>query len=207
MVHDRLAMYFNYTDASHALCLAHVVRDLEAAGVRWNQGWAHEMQTLLTETNKAYHAARAKGKGRLSKMVVANFLSSYDALVAADLAANPEPVGRKRDYLERESYNIAVALRDRREEATRFARDLSIPLYQQRSGILVADGKAAPEGLGLLPRGRLGPALCGDPFLHRNCPRAGRRRARCRRPAVPRRRLAAARPDLKHSRRSSQPTA
>jgi hypothetical protein len=34
MIHDRLRMYFNYTDASHAICLAHVGRDLEAAGVR-----------------------------------------------------------------------------------------------------------------------------------------------------------------------------
>ena len=54
-------------------------------------------------------------------------MSSYDALVAAGLAANPEPSGRKRDYLERKSYNIAVALRDHREEATRFAKDLSVP--------------------------------------------------------------------------------
>ncbi|MGH9305017.1 MAG: IS66 family transposase [Acidimicrobiales bacterium] len=127
MVHDRLAMYFNYTDAAHAICLAHVLRDLEAAGVRWNQGWATEMQALLIETNEACHGARAHGKQRLSKRTLAAFVSSYDALVEAGLEANPTPVGRKRDYLERKSYNIAVALRDRREEATRFARDLSIP--------------------------------------------------------------------------------
>ncbi|MGH8980554.1 MAG: IS66 family transposase [Acidimicrobiales bacterium] len=127
MVHDRLRMYFNYTDASHAICLAHVCRDLEAAGVRWDQGWAHEMQALLTETNKACHAARAKGKRSLGRTALAAFLSSYDALVEAGLAANPAPVGRKRDYLERKSYNIAVALRDHREEATRFARDVSVP--------------------------------------------------------------------------------
>lgn len=127
MVHDRLQMYFKYTDAKHAVCLAHVVRDLEAAGVRWNQGWATEMQNLLTETNKACHAARAQGKEHLSRRALAAFLSSYDALVTAGLAANPEPVGRKRDYLEKKSYNIAVALRDHRDEATRFARDLSIP--------------------------------------------------------------------------------
>lgn len=127
MMHDRLAMYFNYTDASHAICGAHLVRDLEAAAVRFDQGWATEMQTLLTETNKACHEARSRGNKRLGRRVLADFLSSYDALVAAGLAANPAPVGRKRDYLEKKSYNIAVALRDRREEATRFAKDLSIP--------------------------------------------------------------------------------
>jgi transposase len=127
MVHDRLAMYFNYTDAAHAICGAHLRRDLEAAGARPGQGWAQQMHTLLSETNKACHAARAAGKKRLPKKVLADFLSSYDALVAAGLAANPEPSGRKRDYLERKSYNIAVALRDHREEATRFAKDLSVP--------------------------------------------------------------------------------
>jgi len=133
MVHDRLAMYFNYTDATHAVCLAHVLRDLEAAGVRWNQGWAHEMQTLLTETNKACHAARAQGKKRLGRRTLAAFLSSYDALVAAGLSVNPEPLGRKRDYLERKSYNIAVALRDHRTEVIRFARDLSIPFTNNQA--------------------------------------------------------------------------
>ena len=127
MVHDRLQMYFNYTDAGHAICGAHVLRDLEAAGVRWNQGWAIEMATLLTETNKACHQARAKGRKRLGATELAAFLSSYDALVKAGLEANPDPVGRKRNYLEKKSYNIAVALRDHRSEATRFARDLSIP--------------------------------------------------------------------------------
>jgi hypothetical protein len=127
VVHDRLRMYFNYTGATHAICLAHVVRDLEAAGVRWNQGWAREMASLLTETNKACHAARAGRRKRLGRTEVAAFLSSYDALVKAGLAANPDPVGRKRNYLEKKSYNIAVALRDHRAEATRFARDLSIP--------------------------------------------------------------------------------
>lgn len=89
MVHDRLVMYFTYTDATHAVCLAHVLGDLAAAGVRWNERWAHEMQTLLTETNKACHPARAQGDKRLGRRALVDFLSSYDALVAAGLAANP----------------------------------------------------------------------------------------------------------------------
>lgn len=127
MVHDRLRMYFNYSGAKHAICIAHVVRDLEAAGVRSSQGWANELQALLLETNKACHMARKKGNKRLSRTTLSAFLASYDALVEAGLAANPTPVARKRDYLERKSYNIAVALRDHKEEATRFARDLSVP--------------------------------------------------------------------------------
>ncbi|MCU1490655.1 MAG: archae-like transposase [Acidimicrobiaceae bacterium] len=133
MVHDRLAMYFKYQDAAHATCGAHLLRDLEAAGVRWNQTWAAEMATLLTETNTACHAARAAGKGRLAGRVLADFLATYDALTEAAFSANPEPVGRKRNYLERKSYNVAVALRDRRTEVTRFASDLSVPFTNNQA--------------------------------------------------------------------------
>ena len=127
MMHDRLAMYFKYKGAAHAICGAHLLRDLAAAGVRFDQTWAGEMATLLTETNRACHAARAAGKRVLEPDVLAGFLSSYDALVEAGLAANPKPPHRKRNYLEKKSYNIAVALRDHRAEATRFAMDLSVP--------------------------------------------------------------------------------
>jgi len=127
MVHDRLAMYFKYKTADHLICGAHLLRDLTAAGVRWNQSWAGELSSLLIETNEACHAARAKGRKRLGRKALAEFLSSYDVLVEAGLAANPEPENRERNYLERKSYNVAVALRDRREEATRFALDLSLP--------------------------------------------------------------------------------
>ncbi|MGO8724727.1 MAG: IS66 family transposase [Acidimicrobiales bacterium] len=156
MVHDRLAMYFKYHDADHAICLSHLVRDLAAAGVRWNQGWAGELSKLLTETNEVCHAARAGGKASLHQAELAAFLASYDALVAAGLEANPKPEHRKRDYLERKSYNIAVALRDHRVEVTRFAVDLSVPatnneaerslrmakLHRKISGCFQADDSA-----------------------------------------------------------------
>jgi len=41
--------------------------------------------------------------------------------------STPTRWGASGNYLEKKSYNIAIALRDRRSEATLFARDLSIP--------------------------------------------------------------------------------
>ena len=58
MVHDRLAMYFKYDKATHAICLAHVLRGLEPIGIRWDQGWANDMAALLKEMNTAAHDAR-----------------------------------------------------------------------------------------------------------------------------------------------------
>ena len=133
MMHDRLAMYFKYRDAAHAVCGAHLLRDLAAAAERIDQTWANEMATLLTETNAACHTARDAGKSALDDDVLAAFLSSYDALVAVGLGANPKPVGRKRNYLEKKSYNIAVALAKHRAEATRFASDLSVPFTNNQA--------------------------------------------------------------------------
>ena len=86
MVHDRLAMYFKYDKATHAVCGSHLLRDLAAVGVGWDQGWANDMAALLTEMNNAAHAARERGEARLAKRVLARFLSRYDTLTAAGLA-------------------------------------------------------------------------------------------------------------------------
>ena len=45
MVHDRLAMYFSYDKATHAICLAHISRELAAVGIGWDRDgrttWLH----------------------------------------------------------------------------------------------------------------------------------------------------------------------
>jgi transposase len=127
MVHDRLAMYFKYQKATHAICGSHLLRDLAAVGVGWDQGWANDMATLLTEMNNAAHEARANGKKTLSRRTLAGFSSRYDSLTAAGLAANPQPAGRDRDSIERDGYNLVAALIKLKMQATRFATDLDVP--------------------------------------------------------------------------------
>ncbi len=127
MVHDRLAMYFKYDDAAHAICLAHIVRNLAAVAVGFNQGWAADMSKLLIEMNEAAHEARRAGQVKLPRRQLSAFLARYDALVEEGIGVNPEPRGRDRDYIERRSFNLVSALKDLRTEATLFAVDLRIP--------------------------------------------------------------------------------
>jgi len=79
--------------------------------------------------------ARHAGRRRLGNKLLASFLERYDTIVDQGLAANPEPVGRKRDYLEKESYNLACARRDLKAEVTLFARDLGVPFSNNRAEI------------------------------------------------------------------------
>ncbi|MGH9294908.1 MAG: IS66 family transposase, partial [Acidimicrobiales bacterium] len=125
MVHDRLAMYFGYEGATHVICGAHLLRDLASVATR--EAWAARMCTLLIETNAAAHEARDAGRRRLSRRRLDHFDATYDALLAEAFALNKPLLSRSRNALERESYNLAVALRDHKAEATAFARDLGIP--------------------------------------------------------------------------------
>jgi transposase len=127
MVHDRLSMYFNYDQATHAICMAHVLRDLAAVGVGWDQEWANDMATLLTEMNRAAHQARDQGRTHLAKRQLASFLARYDTICSQGLAINTKSAGYPRNTIERDSHNLVKALLKLRTEATRFATDLSIP--------------------------------------------------------------------------------
>ena len=199
MVHDRLAMYFKYDQADHAICGSHLLRDLAAVGVGWSQGWAIDMAALLAEMNDAAHAARAGGRTSLSKRVLADFLTRYDAIVEAGLLANPAPVGRQRDYLERKSFNLVSALEMLKVEATRFARESAYTDDQQRSGALVAHGQAAPQDQRLLPKRRRCPSLRHNPLLPLDGTKARRRRTRCPGSTVPRPGVDAAADDPRRS--------
>jgi transposase len=85
------------------------------------------MAALLTEMNNAAHDARSAGRGSLSGNQLAAFLGRYDAIVEAGLVADEAPLGRKRYKIERDSFNLATALKKLRCEATRFADDLTVP--------------------------------------------------------------------------------
>lgn len=133
-IHDRLGMYFNYTGARHGVCGAHLSRNLASVAVVWDQTeWAQAMSDLLVEMKRAAEDARAANKKRLGRKVLASFSKRYDTIVEAGLAANPEPTGRKREYLRKESYNLACALRDLKAEVTLFANDLSVPFSNNQA--------------------------------------------------------------------------
>lgn len=85
------------------------------------------MAGLLCEMNNTAHQARDASKTRIPKKVVASFLERYDTLAGAGLVANPQPVGRKRDSIEADGYNLAAALTKLKPEGTRFITDLSVP--------------------------------------------------------------------------------
>ena len=60
------------------------------------------------------------------------------------LSANPNPNNRKRDSVERESYNLVCAFRDLKYEITLFAKDLAVPFTNYADIGIIRTTKRSP---------------------------------------------------------------
>lgn len=91
------------------------------------------MTAVLIEMKLAGDAARTVGEETIATDALVAFLDRYDLIVAQALSANPAPLKRKRDTLEKESFNLAVAFRDRKDDIVRFATDLRVPFTNNQA--------------------------------------------------------------------------
>jgi transposase len=129
IVHDRLAMYWKLK-AKHAICGAHLLRDLaKVAAVASQTAWASGLAELLVEINNACDDARQRGLKAVAPHLQRTFAARYDTFVAQGQAANPDPPpGWKRDYYQRKSYNLVSAFATHRASILRFLYDLLTPM-------------------------------------------------------------------------------
>jgi transposase len=127
IVHDRLALYWKLKHAKHGLCGAHLLRDLaDVAVVATQSAWAAGLAGLLVEINAACDDARRRGWKHLGLSATRSFTKRYKDLVAEGLAANPEPLHRKRNPVERRSFNLATAFATHRSSILRYMNDLQV---------------------------------------------------------------------------------
>ena len=90
IVRDGYAGYGHLTDALHAWCGVHLLRDLKGLYdfEPGRQDWASRMAGLLIEARDAASAARQAGQSALDAAVLDDLVSRYRELAAAGLAAN-----------------------------------------------------------------------------------------------------------------------
>jgi transposase len=129
-VHDGWSPYWRYGKATHALCAAHLLRELDAIVDEPGQGWAGELAEWFAMACVAAARARDTGAERLDPAALAGLLGRYEAILATGRAANPpvpRPPGRRR----RPKRPPAACLLDRldahRDEVCRFLADLRVP--------------------------------------------------------------------------------
>lgn len=98
-VHDCWSSYWNYPDIGHAICCAHLLREL--TGISENhpeQKWTPGFIDLLLEMKKVKDKAVEAGKEALSSYHYRKFDRRYEALIKQAREENPlpEPTVKKR---------------------------------------------------------------------------------------------------------------
>ena len=128
-VHDALPSYLK-RDIQHALCNAHLLRELTSLEESTRQRWPTRLKTLLLDMKSQVAEAVSTGADRLSSDVQARLESAYDQLVKRALQTNPKPPyrpnqrGRPRASPAR---NLGLRLRDHKESVLRFLHDFRVP--------------------------------------------------------------------------------
>jgi transposase len=128
-MHDALASYWNYT-CCHALCNAHLLRELDFLDETTGQEWPNEMILLLLEIKQAVDDRRRAKETFLPKAVLQKFTHRYDCLVQEGLSINPEQVKRRGSrgrVKQTKARLLLLRLKDHKEEYLRFAINFSAP--------------------------------------------------------------------------------
>jgi transposase/uncharacterized coiled-coil protein SlyX len=126
-VHDGWAPYWRY-QVTHALCGAHLLRELDAISDEPGQGWAAGMAELLIDVKLVADQARAAGCARVDDDARARLHGRYERLLADGRAANPPPRAARRGRLRRSpAANLLARLDRHRNEVLRSLEDCRVP--------------------------------------------------------------------------------
>ena len=123
-IHDGWNGYFAFANCSHALCGAHLLRDLVFVEERFGQAgiWAKAMKSLLQAMKAGADLARASGHAQADGLDA--FLSRYAAILQGGYGTNPDPPsGEKASF----SLCLLDRFRDWRTCICRFAEAVSVP--------------------------------------------------------------------------------
>ena len=132
LCHDHWWPYFRL-ECEHALCNAHIVRELERAWEQDGQNWAKQMQELLLEIKECVE----KSGGKVSKKAAKNFRKRYRTILTkanAECPAPEAPTKPKRGRIKKtKSRNLLERLRDYETEVLRFMTDKRVPFTNNQS--------------------------------------------------------------------------
>lgn len=134
LVTDFWAPYWRF-DVLHAVCGAHLGRELVAAAEVPGQGdWAKSLDALLIEINHTATGARNLGQDALTPSLLADYQARYNTLIQAGWAANPGHHPGQRGKRRRPKHvNLLDRLDTHRQEVLRFADDLRVPFTNNGS--------------------------------------------------------------------------
>ncbi len=135
-VHDHWPPYFSYTNASHALCNAHHLRELIFADEHEKEKWAKKMFDQLVQTNK--EVEKHIEQGALPDKLLKEVKKKYQEIIAEGVSCHaslPPPLstgkrGRKKQWYGK---NLLDRLNNKSDCVLRFAYDFLVPFTNNQA--------------------------------------------------------------------------
>jgi len=136
-VHDCWPSYFKFDNCQHALCNAHLLREL--IGVYENderQKWALEMNTLLCEIKDAVNEAKNNDRPSLSPLQIDFYKRGYNQILKSGFELNaqldkdkysenaPKKRGRKKQSTAK---NLLDRFKEHEDSVLKFMSDFNVP--------------------------------------------------------------------------------
>jgi transposase len=122
-IHDSLRQYFGYVDCLHALCGAHLLRELTAVAENDGFRWAIQMKELLGDMKSTIDRYKDDEKLRLSRYYRKKFSERYKEILETGQSECP----RARDRKQSKARNLLERFIAHEPEVTRFSEDFDVP--------------------------------------------------------------------------------
>lgn len=129
LCHDHWKPYYQFDQATHALCNAHHLRELECAWEKDQQAWAKELQAFLTQTNDQVRNTGGVFKGE----ALDSAYKRYREIIAqGEIECPPpdetqRPKGKRGKMARSKSRNLLERLRDFEADVLRFMSSPLVP--------------------------------------------------------------------------------
>jgi len=130
-VHDFWKSYYQY-DCDHALCNAHILRELIFIKERFEQDWAQQMIDLLLKMKQARTTALIQNKDRLSAATLKKYRKKYDEILQKGrqlnpLSNSPPSKGKRGRKPKSKPRNLLERLETFSDDVLRFFYDFTVP--------------------------------------------------------------------------------
>ena len=138
VVHDFWSSYFKYPMCKHAMCNAHLRRELKGVHENFKQDWAQEMSEFLAESKKYIDEIKKLGNEIKGEEVEA-LKKRYDRIIMKGIMENPPPLmpesrkGKRGRPKQSKAKNLLDRFIKFKEEILRFITDLKVPFENNQA--------------------------------------------------------------------------
>jgi len=124
VVHDFWTSYFKYEKCRHAMCNAHLLRELNWVIDNTSHTWPDKMRTLLCEMKRVKEEYLEVGKSEVSRYYAKKFAYEYCEIIKLGGAESPLNQNSRKQTKDR---NLLERFAKYQTEITRFVYDFDVP--------------------------------------------------------------------------------